>query len=60
MEQLGSNGLKALLAFTALRLEFGWSTTPITSAKLANLLNSPMRKTPPNTPLDAVQQGLLN
>ena len=33
MEQLGSDGLKALLAFTAIRLEFGWASTPISSAK---------------------------
>lgn len=26
--------LKVLLAFTALRLEYGWATTPITSNKL--------------------------
>jgi putative transposase len=37
MEQMGADGLKTILAFTALRLEFGWSITPITSNKLANL-----------------------
>ena len=38
METVGPDGLKALLAFTALRLEFGWATTPITSPKLNGLL----------------------
>lgn len=38
METMGPNGLKALLAFTALRLEFGWAITPITSPKLNGLL----------------------
>lgn len=37
METVSSDGLKALLAFTALRLEFGWATTPITSNKLTHL-----------------------
>jgi putative transposase len=43
MEQMSADGLKALLAFTALRLEFGWASTPITSPKLANLFLSPRR-----------------
>jgi putative transposase len=60
MEQMSADGLKALLAFTALRLEFGWSTTPITSPKLANLYLSPSRKGHPGTPIDSVIQGLLN
>lgn len=60
MEQMGSDGLKALLAFTALRLEFGWSTTPITSAKLANLSLSPSRQGHPSNSLDAATLGLLN
>ncbi len=37
MDSMGADGLKALLAFTALRLEFGWSTTAITSNKLTHL-----------------------
>lgn len=37
MDSLGADGLKAMLAFTALRLEFGWSTTAITSNKLTHL-----------------------
>lgn len=44
METMGPDGLKALLAFTALRLEFGWSTTPISNPKLANLYLSPSRR----------------
>ena len=36
-ETVSPDGLKALLAFTALRLEYGWMTTPITSNKLARL-----------------------
>jgi transposase-like protein len=60
MEQMGSDGLKALLAFTAVRLEYGWSTTPLTSAKLTNLLLSHTRKGHPSTPIEAAAQGLLN
>jgi putative transposase len=37
METVSADGLKALLAFTAMRLEYGWSTTPITSNKLSHL-----------------------
>lgn len=37
MEVVSPDGLKALLAFTALRLEYGWMTTPITSNKLTRL-----------------------
>lgn len=60
MEQVSSDGLKALLAFTAVRLEFGWSTTPLASAKLANLLLAPSRQGHPSTSIEAVTQGLLN
>jgi putative transposase len=60
MEQMGPDGLKALLAFTALRLEFGWWTTPITSAKLGNLTLSRSRKHHPSTAIDAAIRGLLN
>jgi putative transposase len=58
METLGPDTLKALLAFTAMRLEFGWATTPITSAKLRNMkvMNTKRRE----TQLDAVTRGLLN
>ncbi len=37
MEAMSADGLKALLAFTALRLEYGWATTPIGSKKLDHL-----------------------
>lgn len=37
METIGPDGLKVLLAFTALRLEFGWATTPISSNRIAHL-----------------------
>ena len=39
MGTMGPDGLKTLLAFTALRLEFGWANTPITSKKLPHLKN---------------------
>ena len=38
METLGEKTLEVLLAFTAIRLEFGWQTTPINSARLDGLL----------------------
>jgi len=60
MEQMGADGLKALLAFTALRLEFGWSTTPISSAKLANLYLSPSRQAEKQTQMDGIVETLLN
>lgn len=60
MEQMGSDGLKALLAFTALRLEFGWATTPINSAKLANLLLAPTRRDHASAQLDAITQSLIH
>lgn len=60
MEQMGPDGLDALLAFTALRLEFGWSTTPVTSGKLGNLSLSRTRKDHPSTAIDSVIRGLLN
>jgi putative transposase len=39
MGVVSSEGLKTLLAFTALRLEFGWAQTPIDSQKLRYLKN---------------------
>ena len=60
MEQMGSDGLKALLAFTALRLEFGWQTTPIHSAKLANLNLSPTRRDHASAQLDAITKALIH
>ena len=37
METLGEKTLDVLLAFTAIRLEFGWQTTPVDSARLTGL-----------------------
>lgn len=38
MEQMGPDGLKTLLAFTALRLEFGWSQTSLEASNLQHLV----------------------
>lgn len=57
METLGPEGLKVLLAFTALRLEYGWATTPITSNKLAHVGS---RAAWQAKQLEAVTKGLLN
>jgi putative transposase len=56
METIGPEGLKALLAFTALRLEFGWSTTPITSNKLSKLVYRERQQ----KRMEAVTRPLLN
>lgn len=37
MEQAGAETLHVMLAFTALRLEFGWLKTPVTAPNLAHL-----------------------
>ena len=34
MDSLGERTLEILIAFTAIRLEFGWQTTPVNSARL--------------------------
>lgn len=57
MDGIGANGLKAILAFTALRLEFGWSTTPLGSEKLANL---PWYKEREARRLEMATKGLMN
>lgn len=44
METVGPDTLKVLLAFTALRLEFGWSRSPITSSAINNLDNRRSRE----------------
>ena len=54
MDTLGEGGLKALLAFTALRLEYGWATTPISSHKLGYLTNNKRRG------LEAAADSLLH
>lgn len=56
MEVVSADGLKALLAFTALRLEYGWAATPITSNKLSNL---PYRRHMENR-IENVTRSLLN
>lgn len=37
MDSLGERTLEVLLAFTAIRLEFGWQTTPVDSGRLRHL-----------------------
>ena len=37
MEVASPDGLKVFLTFTAIRLEYGWALTPITSSKLRTL-----------------------
>ena len=37
MEKIGVNSLSCLLAFTALRLEMGWQSKPVTATSLQNL-----------------------
>lgn len=44
MEIVSPDGLKPLLAFTAIRLEYGWATTPITSNKLRRLKYRELRE----------------
>jgi putative transposase len=56
METIGPDGLKVLLAFTALRLEFGWATTPISSKKLAHLGGRAVWEA---KQLDSITKGLL-
>jgi len=56
MDGIGPDGLKALLAFTALRLEIGWSTTPIDSKKLSTLR---YRTANQEKELDDISQRLL-
>jgi hypothetical protein len=55
MEVVGAEGLKVLLAFTALRLEHGWSKTPITSGKLMVLRYRKLR----DERLEALTESLL-
>ena len=56
MEVMGPSGLIALLAFTAVRLEFGWAQTPITSNKLRSLTWKKQRE----TQLEEATRSLLN
>jgi putative transposase len=56
METVSADGLKALLAFTAIRLEYGWSQTPIDSRKLSKLRWKELRE----KQLEEVTKSLLN
>jgi transposase-like protein len=56
METLGPDGLKVLLSFTALRLEYGWMTTPIASSKLTHLRYRERRA----EQLEMMNRGLLH
>lgn len=56
MEQMGPNGLRALLAFTALKLEFGWMQTSITASNLQHLVYKKKRE----ARLEELTKGLLN
>ncbi len=58
METVSPKGLQGLLAFTALRLEYGWVTTPLTSGKLKNLPRRGARLRA--NQLEAVESQLLN
>lgn len=56
MEVVSGEGLKAILAFTALRLEYGWLQTPITSNKLNSLKYREIRE----QQLASLTKSLLN
>lgn len=56
MEQVGPDGLKALLAFTALRLEFGWMQSSITASNIEHLVFKKKRA----ARLEDIAKGLLN
>lgn len=60
MEVVSPEALKGLLAFTAMRLEYGWQSAPITSRKLQNLNNLPWQKARPKNELEIVEAKLLN
>ena len=63
MEAMSADGLKALLAFTALRLEYGWATTPITSNKLDHLRHrgpAKVKALDNENQLDEVTRALLH
>lgn len=56
MEVVSADGLKPLLAFTAIRLEYGWAQTPITSNKLSTLKWRELRE----RQLEETTKSLLN
>lgn len=55
MEQIGPDGLKTLLAFTALRLEFGWMQSSITASNHQHLVYRKKR----DARVEELTQGLL-
>lgn len=57
MDVVSPEGLKALLAFTALRLEYGWMNNPIGNGRERNL---PNYKTREQRKLESVTSTLLN
>jgi putative transposase len=56
METIGPDGLKTLLAFTALRLEFGWMHASITASNLRHLAYKKKRA----ARIEELTKGLLN
>ena len=56
MEVVGPEGLKTLLAFTALRLEFGWMQSSITASNLQHLAYRKKRA----ARLEELTKGLLH
>jgi putative transposase len=56
METIGPDGLKVLLAFTALRIEYGWAITAINSPKLAHLRYRALE----TERMEAITRGLLH
>jgi transposase-like protein len=56
MEQVGPDGLRALLAFTALKLEFGWMQTSIAASNLQYLVYKKKRE----ARIEELTRGLLN
>jgi hypothetical protein len=39
MDTIGANTLETLVAFTAIRLEYGWQTAPVDLKRLENLVS---------------------
>jgi transposase-like protein len=58
MEVVSADGLKVLLAFTALRLEYGWALNPITSNSIKQLKKG--RKSHDEDQLKEVSKSLFN
>ena len=56
IEVVSPDGLKSVLAFTAIRLEYGWAQTPISSNKLRGLKYHELRE----RELEETTTSLLN